>query len=855
MGMCMLGCEIESEVDFPADSLQVSWEVLRNGLNGDSRFLAAFTITNQSTQTLDNKGWRLYYNQIPRAVDTTTITGGVKIETMNGGFYRIVPTEEFKPLAPGTSRRIEYESEFWAIKETDGPTGLYMVFLTRLGREKEPQPITQFTIKPFETAEQIHRTETDVLPLQTPELWYEQNRARFAVNDTMLPILVPTPEQIYRGGGYISLTSDTEIHYQKGLFKEARFLASVLARLLGKELRMQELEEPDPQAIQLVMGNVPLTDVEREAYHLRLSPARGLIITGSDPSGVFYGIQSLLSLISTDDLKKGKEVLRLPSMTIVDKPRFSYRGFMLDVSRNFQEKNAVLKVLDLMATYKLNRFHFHLTDDEGWRLEIPGLPELTQVGGQRGHTLDEQEHLFPAYGSGHDTVSHGSGFYSRRDFIEILRYAHDRHIEVIPELDFPGHARAAIKSMEARAQNMSRDPDGTTYLLHDPDDKSIYSSAQAYSDNVVCVCRESTYRFLDKVVAELVAMYDEAKVPFSMLHTGGDEVPEGVWANSPICRELIKTSPEVNSVEDMKYYFLRRFYHILAQHGITTAGWEETTMRNRKKGDEFIHEPNPEFVEKDFRPYVWNSIFGWGGEDVAYQLANAGYSIVMCNASNLYFDAAYNNDPQEPGLYWPGFVDTRKAYEFAPYDLYKSAYTGIMGETLDPVALAAAHTALNEDAKGRILGLQGELWSEVIKGQEMMEYAVFPKMLGLAERAWAKQPYWAVVKDPELRKRELDWAWNLFANTLGRKELPRLDYLFGGVNYRIPPPGAILEDGRLRANVSYPGMEIRYTTNGVEPTAESTLYTGPVSVSGTVKVRTFATNGRGSRVVVLGEEE
>src|SRR2546430_6711112 len=182
---------------------------------------------------------------------------------------------------------------------------------------------------------------------------------------------------------------------------------------------------------------------------------------------------------------------------------------MLDVARNFHPKAAVLRTLDLIARYKVNVFHLHLTDDEGWRIEMPSLPELTAVGARRGHTLDSGTHLPPAFGSGPDVDrTWGSAFYSRADYVEILRYAAARHIEVIPEIEMPGHARAAIKSMEANQQ----------YRLNDPDDRSVYSSAQGYHDNVMNPALESTYHFIERVVGELVAMHREAGVPLRHIY-------------------------------------------------------------------------------------------------------------------------------------------------------------------------------------------------------------------------------------------------------------------------------------------------------------------------------------------------
>src|SRR2546430_11073392 len=196
---------------------------------------------------------------------------------------------------------------------------------------------------------------------------------------------------------------------------------------------------------------------------------------------------------------------------------------MLDVARNFHPKAAVVRTLDLVARYKLNVFHFHLTDDEGWRIEMPSLPELAAVGARRGHTLDSGTHLPPAFGSGPDVDRPwGSGFFSRADYIEILRYAAARHIEVIPELEMPGHARAAIKAMQGNPQ----------YRPNDPAGRPVYHSAQGYHDNVMNAALESTYRFVERVVGDLVAIHRDAAVRPRPVHNGGHEVPPRVWPSS-----------------------------------------------------------------------------------------------------------------------------------------------------------------------------------------------------------------------------------------------------------------------------------------------------------------------------------
>lgn len=197
--------------------------------------------------------------------------------------------------------------------------------------------------------------------------------------------------------------------------------------------------------------------------------------------------------------------------------------------------------------------------------------------------------------------------------------------------------------------------------------------------------------------------------------------------------------------------------------------------------------------------------------------------MILCNASNLYFDLAYNKDPEEPGQHWAGFVDARKAWEFMPLNLYLSAKEDLMGRPLDPSSFRSS-TQLTEQGRRNILGVQGQLWAENLKSPERMEYLAFPKLLGLAQRAWSQEP-WEQVGNRVEREKLQAAAWNQFANTLGQRELPRLDYLHGGVSYRIPLPGALVEEGHLKANVAFPGL------------------------------KTFDTRNRSSRTSAVGQEE
>ena len=575
-----------------------------------------------------------------------------------------------------------------------------------------------------------------------------------------------------------------------------------------------------------------------------------MTITGGDASGVFYGLQSLLALIPADAYLKTTARVPLGFVQIEDAPRFPFRGLHMDVSRNFQTKETILRYLDLLAFYKVNHFLFYTTEDEGWRLEIEGLPELTQVGAQREHTSGKDTPvLHPAYGSGpkaYQEGKYGSGYYTKADFIEILKYARERHIKVIPEVNLPGHARAAIKAMESRYQRLmkeGKEAEANEYRLIDPDDKSEYLSAQGYTDNVVSVGRESTYHFYEKVVDEITKMYKEAGVPMDVMHAGGDEVPDGVWTKSPLADKVMKANPDIKDPKNLQAYFFRNLVKRLQKRNLIVHGWEEAVLLKTGDGS---YQANPEFVGGKVVPYIWNNLFDF---DLGYRLANAGYPVVLCNVSNFYFDIAYNNDPKEPGLYWAGFVDTKSNWTFAPYDMFKTTYKTAMGKPLDKEFMGKVR--LKPEARKNIIGIESQIWSETIKGRDMIEYYTLPKFLGFAESAWAPARPWETIENRQAREKSIAEGWNIFVNTLASKELPRLSHINGGYNYRLPLPGAIIENGLLKANVEYPGLAIRYTTDGSEPTAQSAAYTAPVKVAGSVKLKSFDAANRSSRLVEI----
>ncbi|MGV3503587.1 MAG: family 20 glycosylhydrolase [Adhaeribacter sp.] len=820
---------------FDPAKLQLSWEVLQNQYQGKTQVLTALTLANTGSEAFPARGWQIYYNS-GRSV-APVLSGELTFRHVNGDLNRIVPGAGFASIPAGGSHRATFVVSSRALNQSDIPSGFYLVW------DNNPEkgwPLPALRILPLAAKAQ---TGTPM----TPERLYRLNAASLPLPAAQLPPVFPSPQSYQATGTGFRLHAGIPIQADAPFKREAQLLAADLAGLLGRQ--PATVAATTAPAIRLEEDK----SLGPEAYQLQVS-SQGIRIRAAAGAGAFYGIQSLKTLVPPQAWQGPQQSLELPGLELADSPRFAYRAFMMDVARNFQPKQQVLRILDLMALYKLNVLHFHLNDDEGWRLEIPALPELTQVGGRRGHAGHNKKQLPPSYGSGPDTGRlPGSGFYSRQDFIEILRYARDRHIRVIPEVETPGHARAAIKAMDARYDKLmaqGRKAEAERYLLRDLQDKSVYRSVQKWNDNVMNVALPSTYVFIEKVVDEILAMYREAEAPISTIHLGGDEVPAGVWQQSPAVAELIKKNPDLANVDDLWYYYFGKVNQLLQARKLYLSGWEEVAMRKVRQGSKHSYIPNPDFVKENFHAYVWNNVWGWGSEDLAYRLANAGYKVVLAPVTNNYLDMAYYQDFDEPGLYWGSFIDVDKPFYFVPLDYYKSAREDLQGKPLAPAALAGKER-LTETGKANIVGLQALLWSETVKSPQRQEYMLLPKLLGFAERAWAADPDWALEKDAKKSEALYAQAWARFVNVLGQRELPRLDHYRGGYGYRLPQPGALVENGQVKANVQLPGLLIRYTTDGSEPKATSPLYEGPVSTKGTIKLKVFSPGGRGGKTTTV----
>ncbi|MFC5285069.1 family 20 glycosylhydrolase [Pedobacter alpinus] len=815
---------------FNTDKIKVKWNLKENNYGGSSSFMADFVIINEGKNSFPIQASELYFSY-PRKV-TEVLSKNATFNNLGGEFCSIQFAENLGLLAPKDSIKVTYLALGKSMNLTDAPSGLYWVNK----KSNQSFPVANF-IKNY-----LPNKEKSVLKL-SPAKVYAKNKDISLIPAQQLQPILPTPVFYKPASGQFQLTTATVLKFDSSFTNEANEFNAELLQLLGKKLSVNN------KVVQSVIHLKKVTGLATEAYQIIVNKDE-IVISASFPAGIFYGLQSLKMMMPANSWAKKQKSIAIPCANVNDEPRFGYRSFMLDVARNFQTKQQIFKILDLLALYKINTFHFHFSDDEGWRLEIPGLPELTEIGAKRGHTLDDSDQIHPSYGSGAENNFPGTGFYSKADFIEILKYAKTRHIKVIPEVETPGHARAAIKAMDARYRRfmkLNKPEEAKRYLLTDTLDQSIYTSVQDFNDNVMNIALPSTYTFIEKVVDEIKQMYVDADAPLETIHLGGDEVPQGVWQKSPAIKQFM-LNENIKHYDDLWYKYLAKANEILKAKNLYLSGWEEVAMRKTKLDGKPLYIANPDFSIQNFHAYVWNNVWGWGQEDLAYRLANAGYKVILAPVTNFYFDLAYEKDADEPGLYWGSYLDVDKPFYYNPFDHYKTAKEDPLGNPIDTLIFKNKER-LTDYGISNIVGLQAQIWSEKIRGPQQLEYMLLPKLLGFAERTWAQTPNWITENNPEKADESYHKDWNAFVNILGQRELKRLDHYAGGFNYRIPTAGATIENGKVLANLQLPGFSIKYTINGTEPNMNSKTYTSPIPSKGIIKLKVFNTNGRSGRTV------
>lgn len=831
--MALLLVQCREPRPFDPSALVLSWELNANNFDGHGHFLTTLTIKNTSESSLPSSNWRIFFNLRYHSIDLKSQDSAFQIEQVNGELFAITPTKAMKPLAPGRSVAIPFSGERMIANFQDVPSGFFWVSDDSIQTAIALQPPTIVT-------------EGEGEPLLLPDASrFEENAKIIEVPEDKLTKVLPTPFSYRTLNGTYTIDAKTIIAIDSVFLREGRYLQAELKKLMGVDLPVVDLSVPNGSSRILITQNKGVP----EKYSLTIS-STGCSIQATDASGAFYAIQSLKQLLPPDSWSKQQQALTLPVVELVDQPRFPYRAFMLDVSRNFETKENIMRLLEVMSLYKLNAFHFHFNDDEGWRLEIPGLPELTDVGSARGYPFAGNERLQPAYGSGPTEQNRfGTGFYTRSDFIEILRFATERHITIVPEIESPGHARAAIRSMESRYNRLMREgnvDEATRYLLHNPDDTSKYVGAQYFRDNVMDAALPSTYTFIDHVVGELQKMYQEAGASLTMIHMGGDEVAEGAWAGSPSIQELKRKIPSLKTNAEVYEYFFDRVAPILDKYHVKMTGWEEMVMRHLPNGQ---RRPitNSRYQQQGLQFDAWWDIYG--GQDAAYTMANAGYGTVLTCFDYYYFDLSQAPSFQEPGDAWIGYLPLKKTFAFMPFDIYHSFDLDPQFRPIDPHRFDQK-PRLSTEGRRNIKGIQAALWAENMTYDGYMEHQVLPRMLALAERAWSPDPSWA-DRTGDARALAFDVDWSSFANRVGKRELPRLDHYYGGYKYRIPTPSYERTGGKLVVNSELPGFTIRYTMDGSEPSATSEVYEHAIEAHAGIRFRVFNTAGRGGATVIV----
>ncbi|MBV7314677.1 beta-N-acetylhexosaminidase [Shewanella sp. NIFS-20-20] len=814
---------------------------------------------NLSSQTAlpATQDWSLYFHSVRLilAVDHPDFT----VTRLTGDLHKLTPTASFAGFNKGETIAIPLVAEFWSLFESDFMPRAYVIVgdaEPRVLASMDTEVLSDF-VSPITADAQLRTADDANVPATALSRYHNNLDTQLLASSTMRGKIIPTPQSQTLGRDDIRLTAG--VNWQNHALP-AEMMAAVTAQATTLGLSQGEF----PVTIKVDATALAPSAQTAGAYQLEVSP-QGIDVVGFDNVGAYYGVQSLLSAITLDDMS-------IATMQVLDAPRYPYRGFMVDVARNFHSKEAILGTIEQMAAVKLNKLHLHLTDDEGWRLAIDGLPELTDIGANRCHDLSERHCLLPQLGSGPTSDNFGSGFYSRADYIDILRFAAARGIEVIPEIDMPAHSRAAVMSMEARYQRLMAEgqPEAADeYRLIDPQDSSNVTTVQFYDKHsFINPCLASSSRFAAKVMTEVKAMHLAAGVPLTTWHFGGDEAKniklgngfqdsnakdsvawrgnldlskqDYPFAKSPVCQQLI-ASGKVSDAAHLPSYFAETISAMATEQGIPQfQAWQ----------DGLKYSTDASAYDSDvIKVNFWDLLY-FDGANSAYEWAQKGYQVIISSPDYVYLDMPYEVDPKERGYYWATRAsDERKMFSFAPDNLPQNAET------------SSDRDGKGFDAKGLVQapsfhGLSAQLWSETVRTDEQYEYMVFPRLLAVAERAWHQAswelPYQVGVEfnqdSQRVDKQALVQDWTQFANQLGQKQLHKLDK--HQVQYRIPIPGAIITQGQLLMNINLPGLPLQYSLNHSDWQDYDAL-TPPV-VTGSVWVRALSADGaRAGRAITV----
>jgi hexosaminidase len=465
--------------------------------------------------------------------------------------------------------------------------------------------------------------------------------------------------------------------------KAIQFFNSYLKKVYGFSL---------PVSKKTVKGSIQLTTrkfikaPDKDAYSLEVNK-NGILIEGDTYAGTFYGIQSLIQLLPVNGVDPGKtkiktgQSLTVPYVTIKDYPRFNYRGMHLDVARHFFPISFIKKYIDYLALHKMNFFHWHLTDDQGWRIEIKKYPLLTKVGAYRNGTIIGR---YP--GTGNDNTHYG-GFYTQEEVKDIVQYATDRHITVIPEIEMPGHASAAIASypwLSCFPMEETIIPSHPSELSKSTRGKKVQETWGVF-DDVFCAGKDSTFQFLQDVIDEVLPLF-----PSTYIHVGGDECPKSNWKRCPQCQARMKKEGLANEHE-LQSYFIQRMEKYLNEKGRTLIGWDE-------------------ILEGGLAPNAW--VMSWRGEKGGIDAAKQHHNVIMTPGEYVYFD--HSQSRNEDSITIGGYVPLETVYKYEPI----------------PAELDSTESQY-------VKGAQANVWTEYIHYPSRVEYTIFPRMSALSEVLWS----------------------------------------------------------------------------------------------------------------------
>lgn len=499
--------------------------------------------------------------------------------------------------------------------------------------------------------------------------------------------VIPYPEQVRWGSGKFTFNSNTEVVFTDGTTQWHSVLQLFFEKIaFSAGFKIAQRSSTPASNFILVQKNHH--SAAPGTYTLDITKDYIKIIA-SDPSGIFYAAQTLLQLLPhhIESNRRVQDIVwQIPSVLIQDSPAFQYRGLMLDLSRHFFSLDFIKKIVDLMAMQKMNNLHLHLTDDQGWRMEIKKYPRLTSTGGSRNGTLVGK---YP--GNGSDNVIH-KGFYTQEELKELVHYAQQRFIQVIPEIELPGHSSAAIAAypslscFPAESSEATREmlADKTLQQLKTPGTKIVQETWGVFND-VLCPT-EFTFQFIQDVMDEVMNVF-----PSKYIHIGGDECPKDYWKKSPFCQQLIR-SKGLKDEHELQSYFIQRVEKYVNSKGRNIIGWDE-------------------ILEGGLAPNA--TVMSWRGISGGVASAKQAHDVVMSPVDFCYLNLYQSEDPTD-SIAWGGLLPLKKVYNY------------------DPIP-----KELSEKEVEYIKGVQANLWSEYIKSPALAEFMLFPRLLAIAELGWS----------------------------------------------------------------------------------------------------------------------